>query len=229
MKLPIPPLMPRKSDPRYAHFKDMDKFDQIQITASYIIRIVMLGFVVWYTLHERFFMAFLMLAFIALTLIPAIIQKNYRVITPIELDTFVTVLIFVSLLLGDVLGLYYKIPHYDDLMHFTASFILGIVGFLIVYLILQFSESRTFSPALIILFSIGFCVTIGVCWEIVEFSVTTFSSYAMQHGNTDTMMDLLMDLSGGAVAACMGYLFVTNRHQNRILKRIVRKAMTKSK
>ena len=59
------------------------------------------------------------------------------------------------------------------------------------------------------MFSFCFAVTLGVLWEIYEFSVDYLFGWNMQRsGINDTMTDLMVDALGAFAVSLLGYLYM---------------------
>jgi VanZ family protein len=112
---------------------------------------------------------------------------------------------------------FYEIfPWWDTLLHFASGIILGILGFALVYFINKDRNvSLRLNPFFICAFSFTFVVTMGVFWEIFEFSVDQFLGMNMQKwqggirlGLIDTMTDLIIDTLGALIVAAVGYIYM---------------------
>ena len=57
---------------------------------------------------------------------------------------------------------------------------------------------------MIIMFTMAF----GAFWEIFEFTMDTFFGTSLQHGNTDTMLDLIFDLLAAIIVAAIGNFYL---------------------
>lgn len=100
-------------------------------------------------------------------------------------------------ILGNVLGWYYTIPHFDTLMHFLGGFW---VAMFLVYLIKKYAKDLFRQNKLKeILFLIGITMIIGFFWELYEFLADTFifnKALFMQQSVVDTITDLIADFFG---------------------------------
>ncbi len=108
-------------------------------------------------------------------------------------------------------GFYERIPWWDTMLHTTSGVILGLVGFLFVYLLNEKGDKNVnLSPIFVVIVAFCFAVTMGVFWEFFEFGADRLLGYNMQKfrlpgqdGLVDTMEDLIVD-SIGAIVACIG-------------------------
>jgi len=156
---------------------------------------------------------FFTLAIFLLTFLPTLIKKRYRIYIPIEFDFFVVSFIFLSLFLGEIYDYYNKIWWWDLYLHTQAGFLLGMFGFLLVYIL---NEQRNFSlklsPRFVSLFAFTFAITAGVVWEIFEFFMDQAFGLNMQKsGLVDTMWDLIVDVIGAGAISIIGYFWQKNK------------------
>ena len=109
---------------------------------------------------------------------------------------------------GSILKLYDKFPGYDRVVHFISGLILGYIGVYIAeWLFRRLNVHR--EPFIIIVFAGLFSCTCAGTWEIIEFLTDCVMHMGVQHGNTDTMGDIVAGYLG-----CM--LFQLHKlHENR--------------
>lgn len=155
--------------------------------------------------------------------LPNIISKKWDLnIPPLIYFTYILFL-YCSIVLGEVRSFYYKYPYWDDLLHFFSGMMCGSIGFSIVALLNKNVESMHLSPIFIMMFAICFSVTIGVVWEIYEFSFDgilglNMQKFALDDGTQligrlalyDTMKDLIIDLCGAGLMSILGYISLIN-------------------
>jgi len=156
---------------------------------------------------------FLTSVVILLTLIPAFLFRRYRVIIPPEFQLVSALFVFLSLFLGSALDFYYRFWWWDLVLHTASGFLLGIVGFIVLFLLNQTDRLPPgMRPAFLCTFGVTFAVTLGVAWEIFEFAMDRFwPQFDMQSTGTgvvDTMKDLIVDSIGAIVVALMGYAYL---------------------
>lgn len=175
-----------------------------------LIMLAELGFALWEGLWLTAAMTFLILL---LTLAPVLMFRRFEVFIPSEFKLLATLFIFASLFLGEVQGYYTRFWWWDLVLHTASGFLLGIVGFLLVY-ILNEKKSLRFhmTPGFVALFAYMFALGIGAMWEIVEFTMDQWFGTDMQKamlgdpsGLTDTMWDLIVDALGAGAIAILGY------------------------
>jgi hypothetical protein len=156
--------------------------------------------------------------------LPGLIARTRSAVLPAELDIVLLLLLFLDATAGRLGGLYELIPWYDKALHFGVSFAIAMIAFLFVY-ILHFT-GRTDRHAIIDAIMI-FLITagLGAIWEIAEYGVDQLLGRATQGSPQlaafpDTMVDLMLDGIGGAIAALIGTLWM--KYSKRSARRIER-------
>lgn len=149
---------------------------------------------------------------IALVVIPAYVMRQQRVYVPPEFQFIAIAFVFLTLFLGSAGDFYYRFWWWDMVLHAGSGFLLGIVGWIVMFLLLQTDRlPRAVGPALVCVFAISFSVTLGVLWEIVEYIVDSlFPSINMmsqESGVNDTMQDLIVNTIGAITVGLMGYAY----------------------
>lgn len=156
---------------------------------------------------------FLTTLVILLTLVPAFLFRRYRVVIPPEFQLVAAAFVFLSLFMGSALDFYYHFWWWDLVLHTASGFLLGIIGFVALFVLNQTDRVRpAMTPAFIAFFGVTFAVTLGVAWEIVEFAVDTIrpeiNMQSTETGVRDTMVDLIVDAIGAVIVALMGYAYL---------------------
>ncbi len=163
------------------------------------------GCAFWFDRNELGFVASLMFA---VSISPHYFKAVHNVYIPTIFIYGAIAFIFSSIMLGQFGGMYDRFHWYDAFLHFLSALVLGIVGFLIIYVF--YSVNKLKLPLLIVvIFSFSFAVTIGVIWEIIEYFIDMTLGTNMQVSSLDdTMIDLTINSLGGLIAAFIGYLYV---------------------
>jgi hypothetical protein len=149
---------------------------------------------------------------IGLIVIPAFLLRRHRVHVPPEFQLIATAFVFLSLFLGSARDFYYRFWWWDMVLHTSSGFLLGIVGWIVLFLLLQTDRlPRTVGPGLVCVFGITFAVTLGVLWEIFEYVVDLLwphvNMLSRETGIHDTMHDLIVDTIGAIVVGLIGYVY----------------------
>lgn len=155
------------------------------------------------------------------THLPAMIGRRYRIPLPAGFELLAVLFVFASLFLGEVRGYYTRFWWWDALLHTGAGFLLGILGFLLVY---SFNErglgNLQLKPSFVALFSFTFSLALGALWEIFEFGMDQVFGLNMQKsGLVDTMWDLIVNVIGAAAIALLGYGWLKTSEIDSFLER----------
>ncbi|EKQ54135.1 MAG: hypothetical protein B655_0936 [Methanobacterium sp. Maddingley MBC34] len=170
---------------------------------------------------ERIF-GILILVALAIINAPAFITRNRIRALPVEIEILLLAMVLFELVGGDALGLYVKLPHYDNFMHFMLPLYIALIGMMLVYTMYYYGRLKASLAEMAILIVI---VTIGL-GGVLEMGEYTYDKYLSQGplgditGNTqmqgsptqdahdDTMNDLFTDTAGGIVGALLGVLLI---------------------
>lgn len=144
---------------------------------------------------------------VGVSLVPSIVQRNYRITLPFELDFLITLSLFLHTFVGEGMDFYQKYEIWDQLLHLYGGGVVALLGFVIVYT-LHYTRKVRLSIPMIGFFTIIFAMGVGGLWEIGEYSVDVLFHKHTQDGLDDTMMDLIDDLIGGLVIAFIGMIYV---------------------
>ncbi|MGI6206227.1 MAG: hypothetical protein ACOYJI_06360 [Anaerovoracaceae bacterium] len=128
--------------------------------------------------YESVFTAALTLIFLT---IPTILELSFKVNIPQALEIIILIFIYAAEILGEVNQYYTRIPFWDTILHTLNGFLAAAVGFSMV-LLLNKNQNIIFeiSPLYISIVSFCFSMTIGVCWEFIEFSFDHLFAMDMQ-------------------------------------------------
>ncbi|MBI5458481.1 hypothetical protein [Methanobacterium sp.] len=170
---------------------------------------------------ERIF-GILILVALAIINTPSFFTGNRIRALPVEIEILLLAMVLFELVGGDALGLYVKLPHYDNFMHFMLPLYIALIGMMLVYTMYYYGRLKASLAEMAILIVI---VTIGL-GGILEMGEYTYDKYLSQGpigqitGNTqmqgsptqdahdDTMNDLFTDTAGGIVGALLGVLLI---------------------
>lgn len=151
---------------------------------------------------------------------PNIITKKTKIIIPSNMYIVYVVFLYAAIFLGEVGNFFYRIPHWDTILHICSGAMLGALGFSFVNILNKNEKVHVeLSPIFVSLFALGFAITLGVLWEIYEFTFdgllgVNMQKFALEDGTqligraalADTMEDLIVDSTGAFVMATIGYI-----------------------
>ena len=202
---------------------DKDKMSPLQRNLLRLLRIFLLVSGIYILIFggangaERIF-GLLILVALAIINAPAFITRGKIRAIPVEIELILLAMVLFELVGGDALGLYVKLPHYDNFMHFMLPLFLALIGMMVVYTMYYYGKlqaSYGVMAFIIIIMTIGF----GAILEMGEYTYDTYLSQGplgeitgntqMQGSPTqdpldDTMNDFFTDTAGGIVGAALG-------------------------
>jgi uncharacterized membrane protein YjdF len=166
--------------------------------------------------RQEWLHAFLVIGIMTATLAPVVFRRQLPVAIPSEIQILVVLFVFATLFLGEVRDYYERFWWWDLVLHTTAGLLLGVLGFMIVYML---NEDRHVDmhmrPSFVALFAFSFALGIGGLWEIFEFAMDRLFGMTMQKptpgdpsGLTDTMQDLIVDTLGAAIVSLAGWRYL---------------------
>lgn len=159
--------------------------------------------------------------------VPSFIERRFSVDIPDKMEVLYFVFLFAAIYLGEVRDFYYRVPHWDVILHAISGAMLGALGFVIVNFFNDSEKtSNHLSPILVTLFAFCFALTAGTVWEIYEFLAdgilgTNMQKFITADGTvlvgrdavTDTMKDLIVDAVSSLVVCVFGY-FTLRKNEN---------------
>ena len=147
---------------------------------------------------------------------PVVLGERLQVNIPPEFQVLAIIFVFASLFLGEVRDFYGRIWWWDIAMHVGSGLLLGILGFLLVYVLNENKRVHVhLHPRFVALFAFVFGLAVGGLWEIFEFGMDQIFGTNMQKpmfgdpsGLTDTMWDLIVDTFGASYMSMLGWWYM---------------------
>ena len=174
---------------------------------SWLMKLLMLGMIPYEIYRGGYLFTVLILLAVVISLVPSIVQRNYNIVLPFELDLLITLSIFLHTFMGEGLDFYSKYWLWDKFLHIYGSAVTAVLAFITVYS-LHYSRKLRLTLPLIGLFTFTFSMAMGAVWEIGEFAVDALFGTQAQKGLMDTMIDLINNLIGGLVVAGLAVIYV---------------------
>jgi len=185
------------------------------------LRIVILINAVYQVLLGEVFFGFLALLALTILLVPRFFTKNKICVIPVDIEILFLIVIFFELILADAYSFYSKVPYYDKFMHLLVSFIVGLVGMVIIYTFyalgkLQASTGVMFALIVLITMGLGAGLEMGEYFydQILYPLVGPYLPTGLTQGSmvasplADTMEDLFVDTLGGILGAAIGIILI---------------------
>ena len=158
--------------------------------------------------QTRWSLAFVALVTLVLSLVPVLVARWTEIRVPPGFITAVVIFVSATLFLGEVFDFYERFWWWDIAMHGGSAVGFGLIGFVLVFMMFQ-GDSFAAPHFAIVFFAFCFAATIGVLWEVFEFSMDRLFGLNMQKsGLLDTMGDLVVDLIGAGLGAASGYAYL---------------------
>lgn len=153
---------------------------------------LLLRFIVFLVLIRNIFVGnyenvFVCILTLILFFIPTIIERQFKLEIPDELEMIILIFIFSAEILGELNSFYTRIPGWDTMLHTINGFIMGAIGLSLIDLLNKNKNINIkLSPIFVAIVSFCFSMTIGILWEFFEFGMDmTF--------NTDMQKDYIVN------------------------------------
>ena len=216
----------RAGDPREPRIEDLAT--RVQRFVNAFLQAILTGEFVLLLVESQWQSATIVLALFAIFLMPTVLNHRLKVFIPAEFQLLVVIFAFAALFMGSIRGLYETYWWWDITLHFSSGLLLGILGFLIIYVMNENERVQIYlRPKFAALFAFIFAVAAGTLWEIFEFFMDQTFGYTMQKamfddpsGLTDTMWDLIVDSLGAGSVAVLGWWYMS-RHQRSFIDAMI--------
>ena len=153
---------------------------------------LLLRFIVFLVLIRNIFVGnyenvFVCILTLILFFIPIIIERQFKLEIPDELEMIILIFIFSAEILGELNSFYTRIPGWDTMLHTINGFIMGAIGLSLIDLLNKNKNINIkLTPIFVAIVSFCFSMTIGILWEFFEFGMDmTF--------NTDMQKDYIVN------------------------------------
>ncbi|MBR6651134.1 MAG: hypothetical protein IKL36_06965 [Clostridia bacterium] len=145
---------------------------------------------------ENFFLCILSLV---LFLLPAFVERKFKVDLPDALEIIVLLFIFAAEILGEISSFYVRVPHWDTMLHTVNSFLFAAIGFAMVDVLNRSSRVKfNLSPFYLAVMAFCFSMTVGVLWEFFEFGMDMLVGFDMQK---DTVINSITSVTFDTTAS----------------------------
>lgn len=139
-----------------------------------------------------------------LSFIPQLIVRQLRLKLPLAYEIVVLGFIVASIMMGELLDTYSRLWWWDSALHLSSGVIIGYIGYMLLF-IFHLRGKLELSAGMVAFLTFSVSMMIAALWEVFEFSVDYFMGANMQHGNTDTMKDIILAMIGSLVATGAAY------------------------
>lgn len=155
---------------------------------------------------------------LAVTLAPALIERNYSVSLGPWISLWITSAVFFHAL--GSFGFYGAISWWDHLTHALSASVVAGIGYASIRTLDLHSDSINLPNRFMFVFILMTVIAFGVVWELFEFGldiiadITGLDMPLAQHGLQDTMKDMMFNTLGATLVALFGQLHLTNLSQD---------------
>ena len=145
-----------------------------------------LRFLVILTIISQFFNrnyenVFLGILTLALFLLPTVIERKLMIQLPNTLEVIILLFIFAAQILGEIQSFYTAVEGWDTALHTVNGFLCAAVGFSLVDICNRSERfSLSLSPVFMAIVAFCFSMTVGVVWEMFEYSMDCLLGFDMQ-------------------------------------------------
>ena len=155
-------------------------------------------------------------------ILPSALTKKFSIQIPSIMYLMFMIFLWCAIFLGEIGKFYYNVPHWDTVLHAFSGAMLGALGFSFVSLLNEHKKiDFSLSPMFVTIFAFCFALSLGVLWEIYEFTFDRILNLNMQKfmladgtplvgaaALEDTMKDLIVDAVGALTMSAIGYISI---------------------
>lgn len=145
---------------------------------------------------------------LAVTALPAVLERNYRLPLDPWLGLWITLAVFLHTL-GSA-GLYGTISWWDHVTHAMSASLIAAVGYTVARAVDLHSDDVHVPRRFMFVYIFVVVLAFAVVWELFEFALdllshaTGWTMPLAQHGLDDTVRDLMFNSLGAAIVAVFG-------------------------
>ena len=160
---------------------DEIKKDKSTFALYVVLRLLVIGAMVLSVVRGKYENLFVCSLALVLFLVPSFFKKNFGIEVPSTLEKIIMLFIFASQILGEIACYYVKFPGWDTMLHTVNGFLCAAIGFSLVDILNQNNRFKfRLSPLYVAIVAFCFSMTIGVLWEMFEYSADCFFKTDMQ-------------------------------------------------
>ncbi len=151
---------------------------------------------------------------------PNMVLKKKEIEIPSNLYLLYVIFLFCAIFLGEVRNFYHIVPYWDTILHTFSGGMIAALGFSFISLLNDKDNIHLkLSPFFVAFFAFTFAITLGVVWEVYEYTADgllglNMQKFLLEDGTAlvgrlaleDTMEDLIVDGVGAFVISAIGYI-----------------------
>lgn len=208
--------------------------ESIHRRVSFVLLAIVLSEMLVALLRQHWATALLTMGIAVIISIPLVIVPRLHVYIPPQFQLLTIAIVFAALFLGEVRDYYTRFAWWDTALHGITGFLMGMVGFLIVYMFNEVEHiGLRMKASFVAFFAFMFALGAGAIWEIGEFVLDEMLGTNLQKpmlddpsGLTDTMFDLVVDALGALIICVYGYIHLKRPHKSSFLGRWIASFIT---
>ena len=201
-------------------YSNLGYAERLELRISYTLKIIVLFTIIISIIELNLFLMASSIIILLFSALPAIFERKYRIILPVEVEFALTTLIFLHFILGEAADYYNRFWWFDLVLHSSSGILIGMVGFVIIYFFL-YTNRISANPLMVAVFSVSFSLAAGAIWEVFEFMMDLVFGFNMQKsGLVDTMSDLIVNFLGACVVGIGVYRYLT-KDEDGVIKTLV--------
>lgn len=113
--------------------------------------------------------------------LPQFVSKSFKIALPGFLEIIIYLFIFAAEMLGELANFYNNVSNWDTMLHTVNGFLCAAIGFALIDILNKSNKVKThMTPIFVTFVSFCFSMTVGACWEIIEYSCDMISKSDMQ-------------------------------------------------
>ncbi len=157
------------------------KKDRLTFAVYVLLRIAVILAMIASCLSGHYENLFVCTLSLVLFLVPAFFEANFGIELPSALEIIILLFIFAAEILGELGSYYVKVPIWDTALHTINGFLCAAVGFSLVDIVNRNERFKfQLSPLFLAIVAFCFSMTIGVLWEMFEFTADMVFKTDMQ-------------------------------------------------
>ncbi len=173
------------------------------LTAAYfVLRLIVAAMLVINLLERDYESAFICGLSLILFLLPAFMEKRFRMDIPSLMEVVILLFIFGAEILGELQNYYGQYPYWDTMLHTVNGFICAAFGFSLIDILTRNRQEKfRLSPLYVSLVAFCFSMTVGVLWEFFEYGMDVLFLTDMQKDTVIRSVVSMKLTSDGSAAA----------------------------
>lgn len=196
------------------------------IVMNFVRILLVLSLITTYLKGRTLITIFLGITLLA-TYIPHIMKHFFNIETRAESQIVMLIFIYGVLFLSEVRGLFANYWWWDVLLTFSASIVLGFIGFTVIYSLYQERVIDT-SPFMVVFLAFSISFAIGSLWEIFSFAMDRYLGFNLQQlGTGDIIKNLSIYASGALLVSFSSFIFMKYYRSN-LLSSLILKFMKRN-